>query len=76
MILEFQVQNFKSFRTAQTLSLVASDRDKASLPRNTMPVAAPGLEELRALKAAAIYGANASGSLTSCRRCGSCGISC
>ena len=61
MILEFQVQNFRSFQTVQTLSLVASDRDKGSLPQNTMPVGAPGFEELRVLKAAAIYGANASG---------------
>lgn len=39
MILEFQVQTFRLFRTAQTLSLVASDRDKEPLPQNAMPVA-------------------------------------
>lgn len=61
MLLEFRVQNFRSIRTSQTLSLVANDRDKDSLPQNTLPVGAPGLEELRALKGAAIYGANASG---------------
>ena len=61
MILEFRAQNFRSFRTSQALSLVASDRDKESLPENTMPASAPDLEELRALKAVAIYGANASG---------------
>jgi predicted ATPase len=40
---------------------VASDRDKDTLPQNTLPAGAPGMEDLRALKAAAIYGANASG---------------
>lgn len=61
MLLEFQIQNFRSFRKEQTLSLVASDRDKDSLPQNALAVSAPGLEALRALKAAAVYGANASG---------------
>lgn len=61
MLLEFRLQNFRSFRNSQTLSLVASDRDKASLPQNTLPVGAAGLEGLRGLKAAAVYGANASG---------------
>ncbi len=61
MLLEFRVQNFRSIRTSQTLSLVANERDKESLPQNALPVVAPGLGELRALKGAAIYGANASG---------------
>jgi len=61
MLLEFRAQNFKSLRTSQTLRLVASDRDRDSLGQNTMPIGAPGMEEMRALKAAAIYGANASG---------------
>src|ERR1035437_3297460 len=61
MLLEFRVQNFKSLRTSQTLSLVASDRDKDTLPQNTLPAGAPGMEDMRALKATAIYGANASG---------------
>jgi predicted ATPase len=41
--------------------MVASERDKDSLPQNTLPVNAPGMEDMRALKAAVIYGANASG---------------
>jgi AAA15 family ATPase/GTPase len=61
MLLEFRAQNFKSLRASQTLSLVASDRDKDTLPQNTLTASAPGMEEMRMLKAAAIYGANASG---------------
>ncbi len=61
MLLEFRAQNFKSLRASQTLSLVASDRDKDILPQNTLTASAPGMEDMRALKAAVIYGANASG---------------
>jgi hypothetical protein len=61
MLLEFRVQNFKSLRTSQTLSLVASDRDKDTLPQNTLPAGAPGVEDMRALKGTVLYGANASG---------------
>lgn len=61
MLLEFRVQNFKSLRTSQSLSLVASDRDKDTLPQNTLPAGAPGVEDMRGLKGTVLYGANASG---------------
>ena len=61
MLLEFRVKNFRSWRASQTLSLVASEDDQDALPGNTVPVPAAGLERLRALKAVAVYGANASG---------------
>ncbi len=54
MIVEFRVKNFRSFREEQTLSLVAS-RD-GTLPDNCVSKG-----RLRFLKAAAVYGANASG---------------
>jgi predicted ATP-dependent endonuclease of OLD family len=54
MLIEFSVSNFRSFNEEQTLSLVAG-RDRKH-PENL--IAKSGL---RLLKAAAIYGANASG---------------
>jgi len=56
MLIEFRVANFRSFRDEQTLSLVASNRD-SKLPDNTFQAG----KDLKLLKAAAIYGANASG---------------
>lgn len=57
MLVEFSVENYRSFRDRQTLSLVASRDD--SLPRNVREIG--GTRPLRVLKAAAILGANASG---------------
>jgi len=54
MLVEFRVKNFRSFRDEQVLSLVAS-ADK-TLPGNCV---VEGKQKL--LKAAAVYGANASG---------------
>ena len=54
MLVEFRVKNFRSFRDEQTLSLVASN-DK-TLNNNCIEVG-----EMRLLKAAGIYGPNASG---------------
>ncbi|MGK2941960.1 MAG: AAA family ATPase [Immundisolibacter sp.] len=58
MLVEFRVENFRSLRDEQVLSLVAS-RDKTLLDTNTLETgikAAPAL-----LRSAVIYGANASG---------------
>jgi len=57
MLIEFSVENFLSFKDRVTLSLEAS-RD-TELPRNVIE-SAQGTD-LRLLKSAAIYGANASG---------------
>jgi len=54
MIIEFRVENFRSFHEEQTFSLVAGKDEK--LPDNLIPV-----EKFNLLKAAAIFGANASG---------------
>jgi AAA15 family ATPase/GTPase len=55
MLIEFRVENFRSFQDGQVLSLVAA-RDKTTLRRNCTTVG-----KLRLLKSAGIYGANASG---------------
>lgn len=60
MIIEFVVQNFRSFKEEQRLNLAASNYDK-SLPENIMAVDLPGLQDLRLVKAAALYGPNAGG---------------
>ncbi len=54
MLVEFKVANFRSFREEQTLSLVAS-KDR------TYPDSLIDAGKFNLLKAAAIYGANASG---------------
>jgi uncharacterized protein len=58
MLLEFSVQNFRSFRDKQTLSLIAGTGDE-HWETHTMSI--PGTEDERALRSAAIYGPNASG---------------
>ncbi|MCS5515663.1 ATP-binding protein [Pseudomonas qingdaonensis] len=60
MLIEFSVENFKSIRERQTISMVASNYYKELLDENTFEVDA---EEKfpRLLKSAVIYGANASG---------------
>lgn len=54
MLVEFRVQNFRSFRDEQVLSLVASSDD--SLKENLISVG-----KLSLLKTAGVYGPNASG---------------
>lgn len=58
MLLEFSVRNFRSFRDEHTFSLVASSGTE-HLTTHTMPV--PGNGERRGLRAAVLYGPNASG---------------
>lgn len=58
MLIEFSVENYRSFQERQTFSMVASD-DIATLENNTFPT--PNYKDLRLLTSAAIYGANASG---------------
>jgi hypothetical protein len=60
MLIEFRVQNFRSFREEAVLSMVAGNYDH-SLPENLINIEAPGLRDLKGVKAAAVYGANASG---------------
>ena len=60
MIIEFRVQNHRSFRKEQTFNLAASNYDKA-LPENLIELNLPGLTETPFIKAAALYGPNAGG---------------
>jgi AAA15 family ATPase/GTPase len=60
MIIEFRVQNHRSFRKEQVFNLVASNYDK-SLPQNLIAVDLPGLTDTGIIKAAALYGPNAGG---------------
>jgi len=55
MLLEFRVKNFRSFGDEQVLSMIAVGRDK-SLPESHLP-----FNNFRVLKAAGVFGANASG---------------
>lgn len=60
MLIEFTVGNFKSFRDKTTFSMIAANltSDDPALDRdNVIPVR----KDLRLLKSAAVYGANASG---------------
>jgi len=57
MLVEFSVENYLSFLKKQTLSLVASE-DEAMLDST---FAMPASSDLRLVKSAVIYGANASG---------------
>jgi AAA15 family ATPase/GTPase len=56
MVAEFSVENFKSFKARQTFSLVAA-KNKELLSENTFEVT----KDVRLLRSAVIYGANASG---------------
>jgi AAA15 family ATPase/GTPase len=60
MLIEFRVQNFRSFRDEAVLNWVASNYDR-SLPDNLLKLDTPGFKNAQGVKAAAIYGANASG---------------
>lgn len=57
MLVDFNVCNFKSFWSKQTLSLIKTTRNE--LPANSFDIA--GIRDLSLLKTVAIYGANASG---------------
>lgn len=60
MLVEFTVGNFKSFRDKTTFSMIAaniSSEDPAIDTGNVIPIS----KNLRLLKSAAVYGANASG---------------
>jgi len=56
MLIEFKVENFRSYKDIVTFSMVAS-HDKDFLDNNTITVS----EKMRLLKTSVIYGANASG---------------
>ncbi len=58
MLVEFSVENYRSFKERQTFSMVASE-DEAMLSSNSFPM--PKTKDLRLLTSAVIYGANASG---------------
>lgn len=61
MLIQFSVRNFKSFREKATLSLVASGYDKTTREIENVTSLSHSTKELRLLKSAVIYGANASG---------------
>jgi AAA15 family ATPase/GTPase len=58
MLVEFSVENYRSFQEKQTLSMVAAE-DETMLNSNTFPM--PNTDDLRLVTSAAIYGPNASG---------------
>lgn len=58
MLVEFSVENYRSFKERQTFSMVASE-DEAMLSSNSFPM--PKTKDLHLLTSAVIYGANASG---------------
>ena len=58
MLIEFNVENYRSFRDRVRLSLVSAKPEK-SLPQNVIPNAQDSKLDL--LRTAAIYGANAAG---------------
>ncbi|HHU98134.1 MAG: ATP-binding protein [Bacteroidales bacterium] len=59
MLLQFSVKNYKTFKNKATLSLIASNYDKGT--KETENVTYQEQFNLRILKSAVIYGANASG---------------
>ncbi len=59
MLLEFSIKNFKTFKDRQTLSLIASNYDKDT--RENENIFHDQEFDIRILKSAVIYGANASG---------------
>lgn len=58
MLISFAVENYRSFRERQTMSLLAEDGGKLEF---TTACTAPALQGRRVLGVVAIYGANASG---------------
>ena len=69
MLIEFSVENYKSFKELQTLSMVASSLKPNPLypwlSHNTFPLS----DKLEGIKTKAIYGANASGKVILLRHC-------
>lgn len=59
MIISFSVKNFKTFKNRATISLIASNYDKTT--RVEENIICDNFFDLRILKSAVIYGANASG---------------
>ncbi len=59
MVLEFKVENFRSFKTEQVFSFVAETTK--SKPNNVFEVSLPKASSVRLLKSSVIFGANASG---------------
>ena len=59
MLISFSVENYRSYRERQTMSLLAEDSRESIA--NTTAILAPALKGRRVLNVAAIYGANASG---------------
>lgn len=59
MLIQFSVRNFRTFKEKATLSLVASNYDKGT--RESENIIRDSKYDLRILKSAVIYGANASG---------------
>ncbi|NEP28792.1 AAA family ATPase, partial [Moorena sp. SIO3I6] len=58
MLVEFSVENYRSFRERQTFSMVASNK-KTGQDSNSFPM--PNVKSLRLLTSAVVYGPNASG---------------
>jgi AAA15 family ATPase/GTPase len=61
MLIQFTIENFRSFREAQTFSMVAASRLKRLKQSNTFAPPNKDLKVPDLLKCAAIFGANASG---------------
>lgn len=59
MLIQFSVKNFRTFKEKATISLVASNYDK--ITRESDNIISDNTFNLRILKSAVIYGANASG---------------
>ena len=59
MIIEFSVKNFRSFKDEQTFSLYTQTKGNSLLSENS--ILCPNTRNLRVLKSAGVYGANASG---------------
>lgn len=60
MLIDFSVQNFKSFNSKQELSMIASTSTKENFNlQNIIPIQKFGIDKL--VKSTAIFGANASG---------------
>lgn len=59
MLIQFSVRNFRTFKEKATLSLIASNYDKET--RETENISDKNIYNLRILKSAVVYGANASG---------------
>lgn len=59
MLISFSVENYRSYRERQTMSLLAEDGRESIA--NTTAILAPALRGRHVLNVAAIYGANASG---------------